>query len=288
MLDSKPREFLDDVAESLNEDIRDRSAPRSAGGKVVFLALFLMVLAALAMLATSASHWKKEVVVRSLVVDGELLLPESELLARMADCKGANLQELDADALKGRFLALPYIKDAVVSKELNGTVRVKIVEREPVALGLIGRTTMIMDREGFLLPWRQDVADRYPDLFVISGFSRLKAAEHGLQQLDQQDVDLIVQFLEALSEVKYASLLLRQLHLAPNNMSWCLSSQSPTRFIVGNDGNFKEKLKKFEIFCQKVVSKKGFGFYDTVDLRFRERVFTTSFLAPKPQQTLPQ
>ncbi len=97
---------------------------------------------------------------------------------------------------------------------------------------------------------------------------------------------MIVQFLDALSGADYARLLIRELHLAGNNLSWCIAMTAPTRFIVGNDGNFKEKLKKFEIFWQKVVSKKGFGFYDTVDLRFRERVFTTDSVSAEAKPGL--
>ena len=82
----------------------------------------------------------------------------------------------------------------------------------------------------------------------------------------------------------YARLLIRELHFEQNNMTYCLAVQAPTRFIVGNDGNFKEKLKKFEIFWQRVISKKGFGSYGTVDLRFRERVFTKDLVSPEMKQ----
>jgi cell division protein FtsQ len=107
---------------------------------------------------------------------------------------------------------------------------------------------------------------------------------NGLQQLDRRDIELIGQFLVALSESEYARLLIREFHLAGNHQDWCIAVPAPTRFIVGNDGNYKEKLKKFEIFWQKVVSKKGFDSYETVDLRFRDRIFTRDPVSPEVPQ----
>ncbi len=280
MSDSDPGDYPDYLTEPALPESTDGAAP---GRRLGLLLLVITVILALASLASSASRWKKEVIVRDFAIDGVLIIPERELLSRMADYKGVNLQELDADELKRRISVLPYLRDAVISKELNGIVRVKVVEREPVALAFMGRGTMVIDREGFLLPWRKEVAVRFPDLFSIGRVSRLNIADNGLQQLDKRDVALILQFLDALSKSDYARLLIKEFHLATNNMSWCIAVQAPTRFIIGNDGNFKEKLKKFEIFWQKVVSKKGFGFYDTVDLRFKERIFTTQSSPPETQ-----
>jgi len=255
--------------------------PTSAGGSGSFSLLFicLMAVAALVGLVFVASHWKKEVLVRDFIVDGSSLMVKRDLLLHVIGFKGRNLQDLDVEELKTNLMVFPYIRDAAISKELNGVVRIRVFEREPVALAIIAGRKTVLDREGFLLPWNQTVAERFPKLLDITGISRLKTAGNGLQQLDQRDITLILQFLESLSQTDYASMLIRELHLAGNNMSWCLVVQAPTHFIVGNDGNFKEKLKKFEIFWQKVISKKGFDCYDTVDLRFRDRVFTTDIVS---------
>ncbi len=286
MPDSEQREYSDYLTEPESGESRITPSPGFGGSRLLLLIIFLSVLAALAVLATSASHWKKEVIVRGFVVDGESIIPELELMSRLSDYKGANLQDIDTDELKRRVMVHPYLHDVVINKELNGIVRIVVQERKPVALAVLGHTTMVLDREGFLLPWRQEVAERFPNLFSIAGIGHLKVAKNGLQQLDGRDVSVIVQFLDALSGADYARLLIRELHLAGNNLSWCIAMTAPTRFIVGNDGNFKEKLKKFEIFWQKVVSKKGFGFYDTVDLRFRERVFTTDSVSAEAKPGL--
>jgi len=262
----------------------EASVPVYAGSWKALFFIVLVVIAGLAVLADYAAHWKNEVVVRKFIVEGGSIVDGRELSSRLNIYRGRNLQQLDAEELKDRVIVFPYVRDVLISKELNGVVRVRIVEREPVALTIIDSRIIAIDREGFLFPGRKEFSRRIPKLLKVSGISRLKAAGNGLQQLDMRDADLLRHFLEALSLTDYASLIIRELHLEPDNMTYCIAARSPTRFIVGNDGNFKEKLKKFEIFWQKVVSKKGIGTYEIVDLRFRSRVFTrepASAVVPK-------
>ncbi len=256
-----------------------RNLPASSGSWFARLFIFIIILAALAALAFYASQWKKEVVVRDFVVDGASIISERELILRLNLFKGRNLQNLDTGELKKRIMTIPYLRNAEIGKEMNGVVRIKIFEREPVALTVLDGRVMAIDGDGFLLPERKDFSGHAPKLLKISGITRLHMASNGLRQLDRCDIALMRDFLDALSQTDYASLLIGELYLARNNMAWCNTAQSPARFIVGNDGNYKEKLKKFEIFWQKVVSKKGFDSYETVDLRFRDRIFTRDTLS---------
>jgi cell division protein FtsQ len=261
---------------------------RHKGGWILLFLVFLLVLGVLGGLAYYAGKWKKEVEVREIVVDGAALVPSSDIVNVLKECRGSNMLELDTEILKKRVLRFPYVSDAVFSKEMNGVVRVRLFEREPLALTVIDGKTAAIDREGVLLPVDNRILVLFPKLPAVSGISRLRSLPNGLQRIDSIEAGLIVDFFTALAQTDYASLLINELHLADNNMSYCLTRQSPTQFILGNDGNFKEKLKKFEIFWQKVVSKKGFDVYEAVDLRFRDRVFTRDTVSVKvPQQVSP-
>ena len=255
----------------------------SGGSWVSRTVVFLMVIAVLVVLASVASQWKKGVVVRGFVLDGASIISDREFLSRLNAFKGRNLQNLDTKELKKKIMTIPYLRDAEIGKELNGIVRIKVFEREPIALAVFDGQIMALDGEGFLLPVR---ARHGVPLLKISGITRLNITENGLRQLDRRDVALIRDFLEMLLQTEYARLFIGELHLAGNNMTWCLTAQSPSRFIVGKDGNYKEKVKKLEIFWQKVVSKKGLDFYETVDLRFRERIFTRDTLPPVVLQSV--
>ncbi len=256
---------------------------RSGGWQLLFL-VFLVVIGAFGGLAFYAGKWKKDVDVRKYVFDGNSIVSTRELADVLKLYHGRNLDSLEADDLRQRVLKFPYIKDVIIIKEMNGLVRIRVVERIPLAQTVVAGKQMIVDREGFLLPLNSVVETRFQRLPQVSGISRPKAQPNGLLQMSGQEADLLLRIAGALSESEYAKMLIREVHLESNNKSYCLTMQTPTRFIVGNDGNFKEKLKKFEIFWQKVVSKKGFDVYETVDLRFKDRVFTRDSLSLKAPQ----
>ncbi|MEI6847350.1 MAG: FtsQ-type POTRA domain-containing protein [Chlorobiaceae bacterium] len=259
----------------------DSFVPEYTGSRKAWLFITFIVLVALATLTYYATGWKKDVVVREFVVDGTSIVSDKQLIASLKSYQGRNLQELDSEALKKEIVSFPYVRDAFISKELNGIVRIRIVERVPVALTLIGSEIMTIDQEGYLLPGKDVFLCRMPKLLAVRGISRLKTTVNSLPQLNQRDITLLLQFLDALLRTDYASILIKEFHFAENNQAYCITINSPTRFIVGNDGNFKEKLKKFEIFWQKVISKKGFDAFETVDLRFRDRIFTKDFVSVK-------
>ncbi|NMW19397.1 MAG: FtsQ-type POTRA domain-containing protein [Chlorobiaceae bacterium] len=293
MPDSEPKEdqvFSPDTATQASSEGAgegeyryDPASGNSVSGKA---GVFIVVIAlgALAALAFYSSQWKRDVVVRDVVVEGVSSIVAMDVSSSMKIYNGRNLQELDPAELKKRIMLFPYVRDAVISKELNGIVRIRVAERVPIVLTVMDGLILAIDNDGFLFPWRDKMSAQFPKLLLVSGISPLKTAGNNQRQIDSREVELLRQFLEAFAASEYARLLIRELHLAGNNMTYFIAVQAPTRFIIGNDGNFKEKLKKFEIFWQKVISKKGFGSYETVDLRFSERIFTKDFVTPEMTQ----
>ncbi|NTU96561.1 MAG: FtsQ-type POTRA domain-containing protein [Chlorobiaceae bacterium] len=267
---------------------RDGAPARHSGGWKLLFLVFILVAGALGGLAYFAGKWKQEVEVREILVDGATLVPAGDIANALKSWRGRYMQEIDTDELRRRVLHFPYVSDALLQKEMNGVLRVRLSERVPIARTILYGKILYIDREGILLPENSRIRAFYPMLPSVSGISRVRNMPNGLQCIDREQARLIEDFFSALGETEYASLLISEFHLADNNMSYCLTHQAPARFILGNDGNFKEKLKKFEIFWQKVVSKKGFDVYLAVDLRFRERVFTTDTVAVKvPLQVSP-
>ncbi|NTV02291.1 MAG: FtsQ-type POTRA domain-containing protein [Chlorobiaceae bacterium] len=262
------------------DQLQDRGGPGSPKGKALRLlalppvvtVVLLLLFAGIASLAWQASHWKQNVVASRVVVVGTRLVPKERVVRALAPFGGRKLAELREEDLLKALSAEPYIRDAKISRELNGIVRVAITERQPMAVTLFQGSPMIIDTEGFLLP-DNAVSARYhrlPKVYGITGATQAGGGSWRMQEAEKRTLDSMV---AAFAQSEYAGIMLREIHIAPGNGSWFLVSGSTVRFILGNDGNFKEKLKKFEIFWQKVIAKKGLDCYESVDLRFRERVF---------------
>ncbi len=249
------------------------SGPGREGPRWRAVAVVLLVLAAgLAGLGIYAEHWRKSVWVKDVIVSGSRLLDPGELQEKADEVLGKNLADVDSATLSDSYAALHYIRHAEVAKEMNGIVRVRVQERMPMAKILNGRNVEVIDTEGYILPYR-DLPQSSSVLLQVAGMKSGRVKGERLKKADERNFAVLKEMTEAVSASEYARLLVKDLFLKGENKTYFSVAGSPTRFIVGNDGDYKEKLKKFEIFWQKVVAKKGLDGYETVDLRFSGRVF---------------
>jgi cell division protein FtsQ len=265
------------------ENLPEGRSRRIFSSRPFMAVVLLIIVLGLSGLAMYASRWKKGVVVGKVVVSGTSLLSRQDIEKRLHDFIGRNLEQVDTGSIRKRLLEQPYIRDIRVSKELNGIIRVEISERRPEAVTVYQDRKMIIDADGMLLP-ENGVSSRFARLPKVYGINGAVSAGAGTYRLAAREHSVLDRLLEALEASDYAGLMVRDIYLSGNNLTWFQAAGSPIRFIIGNEGNFKEKFKKFEIFWQKVIAKKGFNCYESVDLRFQDRVFAKEFEATGVQQ----
>ena len=86
---------------------------------------------------------------------------------------GRPLLDLDLDAVDSRLTALPWVADATVAREWSGTVRLRILERTPVVVGVdpVG-AQVLLDAVGAVLESVEPRAPADPSLphIRIDGF----------------------------------------------------------------------------------------------------------------------
>ncbi len=107
--------------------------------------------------------------ITDIAVEGTRRLLREEVLGAAQIELGHNIFVLDAARAERRLLESPWIKRARVSRRLPGHVRVEILEREPVALAVIGSETFLVSQEGEPFK-RLGVGDPH-DLPLVTGLS---------------------------------------------------------------------------------------------------------------------
>jgi cell division protein FtsQ len=245
----------------------------TAGPRWRFIAPVLFVLSTMLLgLGIYAQHWKRSLWVRDIVICGNSLLDAGELREKAEGLLGRDLDDVDDAALTKRYTELPYIRRVGIEKEMNGIVRVTVEERVPMVKVVNGEKVQVIDTEGYILPYR-DLPLSSSRLLQVTGMKTRHDEGTHLEKADEKHFAVLKEMIEALAVSEYARLLIRDVYLEGGSGAYFSVADSPTRFIVGNDGDYKEKLKKFEIFWQKVVEKMGLDGYEKVDLRFDKRVF---------------
>ncbi len=99
-------------------------------------------------------------------ITGNTLLSRTQILQIIGLKKGESLLSIQVDKVAGKLLASPFIRGAGAVYSLPSTLRIQIIERQPVAF-VYGRGLNMIDNTGYIMPI-PPVAKRW-DLPVISG-----------------------------------------------------------------------------------------------------------------------
>ena len=102
---------------------------------------------------------------REVALEGLQHLSQSVLLGRLALPEGANLLALDLGGLRQRLEGHPWVRSAVLHRELPGRLRVEIRERHPAAV--LEEGGLLLDSEGTVLGRAGEGSERYPVLLAL-------------------------------------------------------------------------------------------------------------------------
>jgi len=169
-------EILDDLAERAPLIARQRVRRRRDAGRTFPLPRWLILVAALALLAGSLLalfHWlltSPRVAVAQLEMRGLSRHGEEEVRAAAGIEAGENLFRLDPEAVAHRLERLPWVKRAQVIRSLPNQVILLIEERQPFTLAVGAGRLYWLDEEGAVLgPEPRAVAPALPLIAGIMG-----------------------------------------------------------------------------------------------------------------------
>ncbi len=149
---------------------------RRALGRWSVLALAQLVLAAVLLLAGTRAFvlvtGAEEFDLVRIEIDGARRADEEAIRGRLAPFLGRSILDLRLADVVAVAVRDPWVRDASARRLFPGTLRVRITEREPRALALIGGVSHVVDRTGFVIqPSGPRAAD---DLPVLTGLDPLE------------------------------------------------------------------------------------------------------------------
>lgn len=105
--------------------------------------------------------------VKEVLLEGRTHAPRAGVLKALGLKIGDPIMGFDIALVRDRIEALPWIESAAVERRLPGVVRVRIVEREPIALWQRKGVLSLVGRDG--VPITNLKLGRFRDLLVIVG-----------------------------------------------------------------------------------------------------------------------
>lgn len=144
-----------------------------------------------------------------LTVEGVATRDESEIVAIFDPDNGQSLASVDVSERRQQLLAIPWVKEARVSKIWPDAVRVVVHERAPVALVPLagGEAVRMIDADGVLLEYRSTGSDGLPVMMGIDAEMDLGARQDRVKLfMAVMDACSVQRFSERVSEINVSDL----------------------------------------------------------------------------------
>ncbi|MEA2236800.1 MAG: cell division protein FtsQ [Thermoanaerobaculia bacterium] len=194
--------------------------------------------------------------VKSIEITGVVHTPRAEIDAITRQYIGLNLFKIDIGGLRHDLRGLGWVKRIEAEKKLPDTLRIRIVERTPVALVAASGRIAYVDEEGMAFAdLSPSVGDSDLPIITQASGADLQRSVALLQALRARDP----QIYSRISEVR---------PIAPH--SFALFDRELGAFVYADDADLSEKWR--DLYA--VVRAEHFGEHDIeyADLRFAGRI----------------
>lgn len=107
--------------------------------------------------------------VSEVVLEGRRLAPRRQVAAAVGLKRGDPMLSFDPAAIRERLIAIPWVREAVVERRFPGLVRIRLVERRPLALWQHQGKLVLVDTDGEIITDQYRDVARFRDLLIVVG-----------------------------------------------------------------------------------------------------------------------
>lgn len=220
---------------------------------ILFIGIFLLSLISLFLLS-------RLMTIKHLVVIGISNITDSQVKQAIGIKEGSSILYPSSKILYERLKKIPWIKDAVIRKDLNGTLTVYIKESTPVAIALYEKKAYLIDNEGRVL---EDFSEKINNVKIFLPV---------LRDIDPfKNMETLVAAIELIN-------FLSSKNMISSNDDIVLTGSNPDDLslyvnqikLIFGKGDLETKLAKYSLIVEE-IRKRGLR-VQYIDLRFPEKV----------------
>ncbi len=230
------------------------------------------VLALFAALLVLSKIWRDGLTLAEFLVTGNEMTPTEKILSCVQSRLGEKMNAVSLADIEDTLRTLPFVRDVVATKEFPSAIRLRLIERVPVAVAVAGGKLRLIDDDGYALTADLSTLNdkRLP---LLVGFEKIRRAENGLLKLDSAEAWNALQLLKEIRRRETAKMLLSEIHIENPKRLYALAPDAEAKFIFGDGGEYQRKLRYLDAFWKQVVVKKGLKSFEYIDLRFDGKIF---------------
>jgi len=248
----------------LQERTKDGSFRRT--GWVVLLTGLLAV--GIAWVAVTANGWKHDFRVCRLRTEGNIFVPDSDIIRAASIPKNGRLFDVDLNAVRRRVEQNPFMKRVSVAREIPDGIAIIVTERKPLAV-LVTDRFLYVDPEGYVLPPVRTA--QVIDLPVLTGDIPVAECAPG-RQIQSRRLRGALEILataERIGDDMYH--MISEVHCNADSTYELFTTDGGIPVAFGS-GDVALKLVTLDGFWKQIVMQRGAAQLRTVDLRFADQV----------------
>ena len=239
--------------------------------KIIIISAVVILLAYLAFTVFYMNpHSEKHLIckdVRIEIVDtlDRHYLKDSDIASLLAKAKlspvGKELSAVNMEAIETKLTENRLIKRAECYKTIDGTVRIKVYQRDPVLRIFSTKGSYYIDNSGEKMPVPDNFAAYVP---IASGFID-----------DDYAKKQLFEFVSFLQQDKFWNSQIKQIYVNENGDVELTPAVGNHQIILGKIEDYKENLEKLRLFYEKGLSKVGWNNYSVINLKYKNQVVCT-------------
>jgi cell division protein FtsQ len=258
-----------------------RRGPWQAVRRIARIGLLVVLGAYGAYRGSEAVMQARMLEVDRIVVQGNVRMPNGEVLAVLDGLRGENIVWTDLEAWRRRLLASPWVREAAFRRRLPSTVEVTVSERVPMAIARLDRNLYLVDERGVVIdtfgPQYADLDLPIVDGLIIAPVEAGEGVPDGSPATDEARADLAARVIASLRPAPDLARRLSQLDVSDRyNVSLILAGD-PAVIHVGHE-RFLPRLQSYVALAAAL--RERVSDIEHVDLRFEDRIYVRPARTP--------
>lgn len=206
----------------------------------------------------------------------------SEIIKRnFGEIKGSPVLGIDIFKLEKMILANPYVSKCEVFQNINGSLVMKAVVREPLVRVISeDGSQFYIDNNGFAMP----LNPKKPSHVLIAN-GNIKEKYFSIDKSEQSlavfpDSSVLRQIYPVAFHIaadEFLSSFIDQIYVNEKNEMELVPKIGSQLILFGNAEDTKEKLENLKTFYQKVMNQMDWNVYKTINLKYKNQVVCSKY-----------
>ena len=176
---------------------------------------------------------------------------------------------IDLNYLEEKIKSNKFIKDIEIYNNLNNVINININQFKPYArlINNIGDDYYI-DKNGEIFP----VSNKYSERVLLIFFKNYKNIDNEKNINFFQNGNEIFKLINYINRNDFYKKQISQINVLKDGEIIMIPQITKQKIYFGNTDNMEIKFKKLELFYKNILPTKGWNYYESVNLKFKNQI----------------